>query len=254
MTDFIPVLAAAILSLMILILIFGNFLIFGDVTEGGKREILLGESFEVTHSVAEEIVADVDGRVFNGLLTGEEQRKEFDLERYDEVSEALIRLKVLDSNYYGNMIIGLNGKEIFRDAPVGQKTISVDPELLKRGNFLDVKAEDSTWRLWAPTVYDFELDMDIIYEGKKSQTFEFNLSKEEIVHLNYARLLVFGNRDGTGKLIVRVNGNEVFTGRTTIQTNFDPEILHVGTNRLELSAEPNTEYDISSAKITLFFE
>ncbi|MBW2985025.1 hypothetical protein KY361_07945, partial [Candidatus Woesearchaeota archaeon] len=95
--------------------------------------------------------------------------------------------------------------------------------------------------------------MDVIYEGKKTQTFEFELSNEEVINAEYARFLIFGKREGTGHLIVSVNGEEVFSGYTTVQNNFAVDELKAGINKVELFTEPNTKYDITSAKLILFF-
>jgi hypothetical protein len=254
MPDFIPILTAAILSLIILIIVFGGWIFYpGHVFKEGSRTILLGENFEVIYTIGEEVVANLEGRTSRDFFSGEDKRVEFNVDKYTDVSEATIRLKTLDSNYYGNLIIALNGEEVYRGAPLGDKMITFDPAILERGNFLDVKAENSGWRLWAPTVYDFSLDMDVIYEGKKTQTFEFELSNEEVINAEYARFLIFGKREGTGHLIVSVNGEEVFSGYTTVQNNFAVDELKAGINKVELFTEPNTKYDITSAKVILFF-
>ena len=255
MPDFVPVLVAAVLSLLILLLIFGGYIFYPSEQsiKYGSRTIDLGENFEIVYNVGEEVLGNMEGRISRGIISGEDKMIEFNVERYSEIQEATIRVSISDSNYYGNMIILLNGQEIYNGAPKGDKMITVDPSIFERGNVLEVKTGSSSWKIWAPTVYDFTLDMDILYEGRKTQSFDFELSNEEIVNLEYARLLVFGTREGTGELIINVNGDDVFSGYPTVQTNFATDQLEVGTNKIEFMTEPNTKYDITSAKLILFF-
>jgi len=137
MPDFIPILTAAILSLIILIIVFGGWIFYpGHVFKEGSRTILLGENFEVIYTIGEEVVANLEGRTSRDFFSGEDKRVEFNVDKYTDVSEATIRLKTLDSNYYGNLIIDLNGEEVYRGAPLGDKMITFDPAILERGNFL----------------------------------------------------------------------------------------------------------------------
>jgi hypothetical protein len=65
--------------------------------------------------------------------------------------------------------------------------------------------------------------------------------------------LVFGTREGNGNLEARLNGIEIYAGRTPIYIDFAVDTLRRETNTIDLSTEPNTRYNISSAQIVLFF-
>ena len=91
------------------------------------------------------------------------------------------------------------------------------------------------------------------YETKKTQTFEFELDSEEVVNLRRVKIVVFGKREGTGHLIVNINGEEVFSGYTTVHSDVAADKLKEGTNRVEILTETDTVYDVSSAELILFF-
>lgn len=257
MPDFIPVLIAAILGLIVVMLVFGGGFGFfaggGEVSES-SRTITLGEDFTISYTVGEEAVSSFGGEVSNGLFSYSEQRSEFDIDNVGDVTEGTIELKTWNSNYYGNLMIYINDKEVFRGAPViGDKTISFDGGILDTTNTIKVIAETSGWKLWAPTIYIFDADVSVSYESRKSLTSEFELARSEVNSINRARLLIFGTRKGDGDLEARINGVEIYSGRTPIYIDFAIDRVQEGINTVDLSAGPNTDYNISSAQIVLFY-
>jgi hypothetical protein len=257
MPDFIPVLIAAILGLIVLLLIFGGgfgFFPYGGEELDSSRTITLGEDFTVSYLLGEETVATFGGEVNNGLFSNLEQRNDFDIEKIGDVSEGIIKLKIWNSNYYGNFMIFINGKEIYIGAPsIGEKSISFNSTVLETNNVIEVKAESSGWKIWAPAVYIFDIDVSVSYKGKQTQSFDFDLTNTEVTNVNRGRLLVFGTREGNGNLEARLNGIEIYAGRTPIYIDFAVDTLRRETNTIDLSTEPNTRYNISSAQIVLFF-
>ena len=254
MTDFIPILVAAILSLIILVIMFaGEIVFFSPAVKTGERVILLGEGFEVFYDIGEEIVADEEGVVTNGIFSGNHDQIAFEVGRHTEATEATVDLYIFDSNYYGNMILNLNGEEVFRGAHIGDKMMPIDPEILEKDNILSVSAEGSTWRIWAPTVYEYSINMDVVYEGKKIKSFEFDMNEDEVSNIKHARIVIVGKRTGYGELLVYINGEEAASDYVAMQKNFPTDILKVGENKVEIMAEADTSYDIDFAKIFLFF-
>jgi hypothetical protein len=257
MPDFIPVLIAAILGLIVLMLIFAGgfgFFVAGGQISQSSRTITLGEDFTISYTVGEETVSTFGGEVSNGLFSYSEQRSEFDIENVGDVTEGTIKLKTWNSNYYGNLMIYINDKEVYRGAPnIGDKTISFDGSILDSSNTIKVVAETSGWKMWAPTIYIFDADVSVSYESRKSHTSEFELTRMEVNSLNRARLLIFGTRKGDGDLEARINGVEIFSGKTPIYIDFAIDRVQEGINIVDLSAGTNTNYNISSAQIVLFF-
>jgi len=257
MPDFVPVLIAAVLLLIVLIMAFGGGFISPRQGTGLKtsRTIFLGEDFSVTYSAGEKNVASLKGEVSRGVLSGAGDKTiDFSVSNIEDISEGVIKLKIWNVNHYGNLIISINGKEIYKGFPnIGEKTISFSSNILESSNTIEVKAETSGWRFWAPTTYIFDLDVFVSYSGKKTKSFNFDVSESEFAKTNRARLLVFGTREGRGNLNVRLNGIEIYSGLTTVYTDFSADALKIGKNTLDLSTEPNTTYNISSAQIVLFF-
>jgi hypothetical protein len=256
MNDFIPVLVVAVLGLIALIFIFSGGFGFGGIgrISESSRTVTLGADFTVSYDVGEKDILAWGGEVNSGLFSNLEEREEFDIENVGDVSEGTIKMKIWNSNYYGNLLMYVNGEEVFNGAPlIGGKTVNFDASVLKSNNVLEVKAENSGWKMWAPTVYILDVDLSVSLESKKTQSFEFELSGLEVESLNRARLLIFGTRNGAGNLDVLLNGNDIFEGKTPIYTDFAIDNFKAGTNTIELSADPNTEYNITSAQVVLFF-
>jgi hypothetical protein len=253
-----PVLIIGVFLLVILLITFGgNLTVFTPTRYGylsSSRTISLGNNFTISYTTGEENVGSLSGEVSNGVFSKSDKTTGFQVSNLDDTSEGLIKLKIWNTNHYGNLIILVNGKEVYREyANVGERLISFDKSILKDDNVLEVKAESSGWMIWAPTVYIFDADVSIDYAGRKMQTFTFDLNNLEITNVNVGRILIFGTRTGDGNLNVRINGIQAFSGYTTVYSDFPTDILRVGNNTVELATEPNTSYEISSAQIILYF-
>jgi hypothetical protein len=258
MPDFVPVLVAAVLLLIVLLVAFGGSMLFTPTRQGispYSRTIVLGQDLVVMYTEGQKNITSLKGEVSQGLFGDTEQKIDFAVDDYNDASEGVIKLKIWNSNYYGNFIIMINGQEVYRGTPgIGEKTIVFDGSILKASNTIEVEAESSGWKIWAPTVYIFDADLTVNYIGKKTQSLNFDLTNKEVTNINRARLLVFGTRDfGTGDLTVKLNGREIYSGLTTIYTDFAIDDLKVGNNTLDLSTEKNTRYNIISVQVVLFF-
>lgn len=262
MPDFMPVLLIAVILFVGLLIVFGGGLVSVPYGSHGQPSRYFPSdrtidfnNFEVYYTSSEEKGGYVSGEVSNGVFAKEDKKIGFQVSRPDEVSEALLGLKVWNTNYYGRFIVLVNGKEVYAGyPPVGEKLISFDKSLLKDDNVLEVMAESSGWRIWAPTVYSFDLNTEIDYLGKKTKSFTFDLNEEETKYMTKARIVVFGDRTGVGSLKVRINGEEIYSGLTTAYQDFPTSILLTGNNTIDFSTEPNTTYRISSAQVIVFFD
>lgn len=258
MPDFLPVLLIAIILFVVLLIVFGGGII-SPLSEHRyglpPDETIDFGRFEVSYTASEINAANTSGELSNGLFYKNDERIGFIAANPGEVTEGLVDLKISDSNFYGRMVISINGKEIYSDyPPVGEVLIGFDPGILQENNVLEAKAESSGWRIWAPTIYSYNMGVKLDYSGRRDRFFNFELNDQEIRYMTNARVIAFGNRTGAGKLNVVVNGLVVASGVTTLYQDFAPSVLKSGNNTIGFSAEPNTAYDISSAQLTLFFE
>ena len=255
MPEFIHVLIVAVVGLIALMLAFGGFLNFGGgrISES-SRTVTLGADFTVSYETGKKDVLSWGGEVNSGLFSNLEEREEFEIENVGDVTEGTVDMRIWNSNYYGNLLLYVNGEEVYNGAPLaGDKTVNFEGSVLKNNNVLEIRAENSGWKMWAPTVYILDADLSVSLESKRTQSFDFELSGLEVENLNRARLLIFGTRNGAGDLTVKLNGKNIFVGKTPIYTDFAIDNFDIGTNTLELSADPNTSYDITSAQVVLFF-
>jgi len=258
MPDFVPVLIVAVLLLIVLLVVFGGSIFFVPGGAGGKavssRTVVLGQDFVVKYSEGQSNITSFGWEVSQGLFGNSDKKIEFAVDNYRDASEGVLKLKTWNSNYYGNFIIKINDQDIYRGVPdIGDRTIVFDGSVFKASNSIEVEAESSGWKIWAPTVYIFDASLSVNYIGRITQNFSFSLNEREIANVDRARLLIFGTRKGIGDLHVKVNGREIFSGITTVYTDFGIDSLKVGNNFVELTTETDTMYNISSAQIVLFF-
>ena len=259
MSSFLPVLIIALIIFIGLFLVFGGNFVYTPSKEPSRYlpadRTIEFKNFEVYYTSSEEKIGYISGEVSNGLFLREDKKIGFQTKTPEEASEAFVELKVWSSNYYGRMAILVNGKEIYVDyPPIGEKLIGFDTSILKKDNILEVKAESSAWRIWAPTVYVFDLNADINYLGKRTKSFTFELSDIETEYMDKTRIVVFGERKGVGNLDVMINGVKIYSGVTTAYKDFPTSSLRTGNNTIEFSTEPNTRYDISSAQVIVIFK
>ncbi len=260
MPDFLPILVIGIICLIGLLLVFGGGgFIFGPSSTTTRIGLpadrtIEFHSFNVFYTTGEETASHVGGEVSNGIFAVDEKRIGFQVSDIEEVFDSFLKLKVWNANYYGKLVILINEKEVYRDhPPVGEILIGFDNSILERNNILEIGAESSGWRLWAPTVYIFDLDVVVDYTGERAKSFTFDLTDKEKNYLNRARIIVYADREGPGKLDVMVNDVKIYSGVTTIYTDFSTNTLKAGNNTIKFSTEPNTRYEVSSAEIILFF-
>jgi len=257
MPDFVPILIAAVLMLIVLLIAFGGSLLI-PAGPGGTKEssktIVLGQDLVVMYVEGQSNVASLQGEVSQGLFGNTEQQTDFTVDNYKDAAEGIIKLRTWNSNYYGALIIKVNDKEVYRGVPaIGEQSIVFDGSILNFSNVIEVEAESSGWKIWAPTIYIFNADLSVNYLGKKTQSLSFDLTDLEAKNVDRARLLIFGVRNGPGNLVARLNGREIFSGFTTVYTDFAIDNLKAGSNTLDLSTERNTIYNLSSVQIVLFF-
>lgn len=262
MPEFVQVVAVAIVAFILLLLAFNSSFDFGSISDSGNSgnryvpdRTIEFNNFQVYYTASEDKVGHLEGEVSAGVFSSIDKRAGFEVENPNLASEAVVVLNTIDTNYYGKIIVLVNGKQVYADyAPAGEIAISFDSSILRASNVVQVVAESSGWRIWAPTVYRFTMDVVVNYYGRKSMDYVFNITDAEMYRLQRARINVFGDRDGAGNLNININGVKIFSGITTVYKDFATSILREGNNTIDFSTEPNTKYDITSAQIILFFD
>lgn len=284
MSDFLPVLTVGIVLLAIMFLFFGGLQIgpaaprahAGGFEEEAPspppvsgligypqeaiRTITLANDFFVSFESGDKSVAALrNSSVENGVFGKVDRTVSFDASSQQDIVSAKVRMNVTNTNLYGYIVATLNGEEIFNNySLIGKMDIPINASKLKQANnILKIAASGSGWRIWAPAVYYFDADVLINYYSLKAKSFDFT-ADTGIKSITNARLVVVvSKKEGAGNLIARINGREIYRGNNSRLAvgDFSASDISLGaTNTLELMAEKDTNYDISSAEILLFYQ
>jgi hypothetical protein len=259
MPDFVPVLTVAIITMMTLILMFGGIIEFDGTTNthyyyndtgDNSDRIYLGENFSVADFRMGTTYASLTGKVEGGIFSKATKSASFDARTLDRAEYGLLTLTVDDTNVYGPIIVSINDNVIYNEpALAGEHLIKFDKNILvDTENKIIITAGSSGWRMWAPTVYKFEAKISGETKDieKKTTSFELDDVPDE------TRLKVYvDDREGTGDLIIKINGYRVFKGKVNGFKDFDPFILKEGNNNAEITAEYGSRYNVDSVYIEL---
>lgn len=249
MVEFIPVLAAATILLVFLFLLFGGGPTGAETSETVR--FVAGENFIVSYTGDSEHVTSLSGNVSKGLTGGSDKRISFQLNRPADIASGELSLYVDRTNLYGPMEISLNGKQIYSNYPEeGVHSIFIDGSLFQSENTIDVESGGSGWRFWAPAIYEFSANLSVNHLGIISKTYDFEISASDLSHSEEATLVINGLRRYGGRLIVNLNGVEIYKGTTNVFQDVPMKLLKEE-NTLEILPEANTRYDIESAEIVL---
>lgn len=255
MPEFIPILLVAVLLLLVLFIGFGMLAApeaYRPVEM--RREITLGEDFTVSYRPPEQEVASLEGTVSKGLISQVDKSISFDVLELEGISSAKINLKVQNTNLYGPLIIYINNNEIYNGyARIGDHSIYFNKDYLQTSNALDIQAESSGWKFWAPTMYIFNAKVSVNYKGSGGQVFHFYLNESEMKNIDRPELtIIIQRRNGRGLLTATVNGKNVYRDFVNKGEFFSKDYLKLGENIVALSTEPDTSFDVRSAEIVLW--
>lgn len=268
--DFVYVLVAAIIILVVVLAIFAfvppggigvttsveNFTLGGGGIHRRKHDHavlwkLPGGGREYGH--AKENPPD---RGFLQLLRGRTDSEEVAiLNAYVPLArEATITFTVYDSTPgYGNLIIKWNGMELYRNgADRGRYTLHVPREQVQEINNLEISCDGPGAYFWASTAYvlrDFQIDLD--YGSMK--LLPFTLSSKDVETFKNGAFEF--SSSGSGKLFVKVNGQTIFsaTPHPSESVKFDlfNANINPGNNMISLSTQGGS-FQLSNAVLKIF--
>ncbi|MCD6477259.1 MAG: hypothetical protein J7K26_03855 [Candidatus Aenigmarchaeota archaeon] len=262
MPDFIPVLTAALIILLVLFIAVGGLPVSEEKETSPSSltyyypdisgTIMLGSNFTISNYADTKFLAKLDGRVSQGLISGEKKTISFKAQDYHNFDTGKIVVNIINTNLYGNLIVKINGKTVLNERPnIGKHEYYFDNNVLKTENTITVFTSGSGWRFWAPSIYDLNLSlyMETLDINKKSFKFDLDGKPER------ARIAIFGDRiKGEGEIVIKINDIKVYKGYLNAYKYFDPDILNIGENYVDIYSEQNSEYNIYSAKIILWDE
>ena len=263
MPEFVPILVVAILVFAALLITFGNIIVPQQPTTTLPdnetapiiEQLSLGEDFTISGAAGEEKITTVSGTVSRGLITGIDRSLSFEVPNFASVSGGEIKLNIINANLYGPLLIGINGENVYADYPrVGRHVVDFGKDVLEPYTTLEVEAGSSGWRFWAPTIYKFDAEFYVHYLGKLTEKMNFELDEDHFDDDTYAELSIdISGSAGTGRLIVKANGFEIWRGSRDHIVKLPNEILDDGRNDVEISSESNSRYEIRSVDIEIFY-
>jgi hypothetical protein len=250
MPEFLPVLMVAVISLLVLFIMFSGEILFPSGSSGSPpesvEEIEIGSYFPVVYSEVEYIPVKFSGEVRHGLLENVQKCYDFKLER--NISNGIISFSINDTNAYGELIFTLNRKVVYSGVKhAGSDSIYVNGSLFSDRNTFCIGAGSSGFMFWAPTVYILDTNLTLV-EVNSKYTKEFGVHKTPSRAELYVSIV--GYR-GDGNIEIKINGNRIYYGHETeIHKDIDPLNLH-DKNIIEFTADPGTSWLIGTAKISV---
>jgi len=165
-------------------------------------------AFNVSNLREPAVHALEDWRVFSGAMFGSgSMRYSLDASMPQFM---VISFTVSKTNSYAPLIIKINGKEAVRKVlSPGDYSFQIDRELLADKMDVEISAEGSGWKIWAPTVYDLS-NVRIIVDtfSERSYVYRFDLSGKYETFRRGRMTLNFAENQGS--LAVLLNGAEIF--------------------------------------------
>jgi|GEM_PF-2193510 len=202
----------------------------------------------ISYQAEEAKIEAGDKHLFNGLLFGSNRLEISASVDTENLIGAALKFDVEKTNRYGKLIIKVNGvviNESFFD--VGSYTLLINRSLITPTTKIEIIPTSSTWKLWAPTVYDLKhVEFVVQSMHSKSKKFSFIIYDTESKNLHEKRgkiTLDFENRRGTLRIVL--NGHEIFnnvTQRSFTSIPFDQRYLKIGENVIEFSAGEDSAF------------
>jgi len=268
--EFIYVLAAALIILTVLFLLFGlgplppaedvtlaefpSFGLVGQAVDQASRASALG-SFTVGITQRESLKSVPQLQVASSAFGMEMKTYTINIPDYllSEAERAKISFRIYNTNSYGNLIIKWNGLEFFNEkAGTTDYTIVIGPSYLEETNTLEVLCTGPGLAFWASTVYVMN-NFDVDLEYGPATIIPFQLTQTELSTMNRMELGFSGTADSA--LGIEVNGNPVYNSKPSGYENivFSPSNvpLNVGNNMLTFSTSPGTA-TLSNVELSFF--
>jgi hypothetical protein len=188
----------------------------------------------------------------NGLLFGENSIK-YNLQK-SGLNNIFIKFKVGSNNGLGKLVIRVNGKiaenRIFEP---GEYSIPVDSSLFSDRALVEIFAESSFWRIWAPDIYKLS-GIKIEYSSFESglSQYKFYLG-EEFKTIEFSKIDLSLNRS-IGSMIIELNGRKILESPVaSLQSiKLDSSYLRLGDNIIVFKSKGNSLFEGSGNIVVVF--
>ncbi|MEM5878702.1 MAG: hypothetical protein QXF12_07550 [Candidatus Aenigmatarchaeota archaeon] len=235
----------------------GSFSI-GTYSEDVPRVIRIGD-FTISHSAGSQTISSKKYiEVSKGIF--EDNRFTFSGEvgeNLNDVIDGWVVLDVLDTAS-GNLVVKFNNQVVYsQKTNPGRIYINVDKGLVKNFNVIEISSGMPGLQFWTTSVYRIEkAEFGINIYGNVKKIYDFELYASELK--NFAKGSVKFNveeRDGSGDMIIKINGRNFFKGIPSGSFSHDFQIFDVGlvsgTNTIEFSTDRGTTYKLDDVEILI---
>lgn len=246
--EFVYFLVAGLMILAILIAIFGFSLqtITPSKPPSERGFIEVVKTFEIPYLQASSLLErtstdSTDKYVFSGLLFGEDKIR-YDLSK-SALQDVKVRFTVKETNYYGKLNVKVNDMLLeSRAFDPGSYELTVPLEQVSDHMVIEIYAESSAWRIWAPAAYVLE-DVEMSYTSYFSQSsqYKFYLG-EEYLNMQFAKVDIVLS-ENVGTLLVAINGRNIWTSPVADEQSIRMEKndLRLGDNIITLRASQDSK-------------
>lgn len=210
----------------------------------GAKDITTFKPYDVGYFIADfvndEGVYTLGNKIIqNGILFGNTKTDYHVNGDFEDIS---ISFTVRDTNNYAPLEIKINGQTAAKDVyKKGSYTVSLASGSLPDDIVIELSAESSGIRMWAPTYYELE-DIRIMSKGfsQNSDRYDFYLT-EEFNKFQEGRLEL--NMDeNMGDIVISMNDLLLYSGpvKNVQSIKFNKDILQYGNNILTISAKQDS--------------
>ena len=226
-----------------------------------SKAVNLGD-FSVSYILGSDVLAQKDDvQVSKGYFSESQvtlNHNPLNDEKLSQVTNGFIILVVDDTNSAGNLIVELNGKEVYSKQISPQEIrIDLDKSQIQKFNALTLRATDPGWKFWLNTIYKIKtVKFGINFQGISSKEVSFDLDDKDVANFKFGKISMNSQEltKNFGILLIKINGQTIFRGTPSIplfSMNFGNEVsLQSGANTISFSMETDGGYKIKDA--TLF--
>ncbi|MCS7123554.1 MAG: hypothetical protein RMJ17_03215 [Candidatus Aenigmarchaeota archaeon] len=230
----------------------------GTFDEDVPRSIRIGD-FTTSHTAGSQTI---ETRKYIEVSRGLFENKKFSFsaeiaDNLDNVIDGWVELYVLESGN-GKIIVRVNDEVVYsQKANPGKIKIPVERSILKSYNVIEISSSMPGLQFWSTNIYNIEkVEFGINIYGNVIKRYDFLLYGSELKSFSRGEVKFnVEEREGTGDLIIKINGKEFFRGIPSGSFSKTFEIFDVGlvngVNTIEFYTERDTSYKLDDVQIII---
>lgn len=225
------------------------------------KTISLGD-FSVSYAIGTDVLTSKrDVEVYQGVFSSKDVNlvhESMDDGKYAIVNSGFISLLIEDANEAGELIIELNGEEIFKSKQgIGELIIPLNKDQIKKANTVKIKAGGPGFAFWATNSFKIKTaKFAVNYKSTPSVDKEFNLETKEVIKFRFGKVSFRVDEfTKSNDMIIKVNNVRIFRGvpLNPFEIDFENVPLNVGVNTITFFLDREAKYDLSNVILTIVY-